>query len=69
MGTIHREHVITSTLLLLLMVAGGACSSDRDGSTAPHLSLNNCTSCHTSSSRLLATADPEPPESENPGEG
>ena len=69
MGPSRRGRAVSAMLTLLLMVAGTACSSDDDGTNAPYLSLNNCTSCHTSSARLLATAEPEPTGSENPGEG
>jgi hypothetical protein len=68
MGLSHRGHALARIFPILLLVAGVACSSD-DGTNPPHLSLNNCTSCHTSSARLLATADVEPPPAEPSGEG
>jgi len=56
--------------LCAAVLASVACSEIDEGANGPTLSLNNCTSCHTSEVRLVATADPEPPDTgEDPGEG
>jgi len=60
--------IFLGLMITMIVVTGMACSGD-DGANGPELSLNNCESCHTDGARILMTADPEAPGSENPGEG
>jgi hypothetical protein len=68
MVRITARSLLSQLVVATLVLTGLACSED-DSASGPHLSLNNCESCHTNATRILATADPEPPESEDPGEG
>lgn len=56
---------LSFALVLLLLLS--ACADER--TTTPGLSGDSCVSCHTSKEALIASAAPEPPPAEDPGEG
>jgi hypothetical protein len=56
---------VSFVLILLLLLA--ACAEER--TTTPGLNGDACVTCHTSKEALIASAAPEPPPSEDPGEG